>query len=46
MIIDAVFIDLSNLVLTEDLQHKNINEIIINSVLKYVNVQRSDIIIE
>ena len=46
MVIDSVFVDLNNLVLTENLQHKDINEIIVDSVLKYVNIQRSDIIIE
>ena len=46
MAIDAVFIDLSNLVISENLEHKDINEIIIKSVLKYVNVARSDIVID
>ena len=46
MSIDAVFVDLSNLVITENAKHKNTNDTIINSVLKYVNVNKSDIIIE
>lgn len=46
MSIDAVFVDLTNLVITENAKHKNTNDTIINSVLKYVNVNKSDIIIE
>ena len=46
MSIDAVFVDLSGLVISENLQHKNINDIVIESVLKYVNVPKSDIIID
>lgn len=46
MSIDAVFVDLSNLVITENAKHKNTNDTIINSVLKYVNVNKTDIIIE
>ena len=46
MSIDAVFVDLSDLVISENLQHKNINDIVIESVLKYVNVPKSDIIID
>ena len=45
MEIEAVFVDLSNLVLAENLQHKDINELIVKSVLKYVNVTKSDIVI-
>ena len=45
MEIEVVFVDLSNLVLAENLQHKDINELIIISVLKYVNVPKSDIVI-
>lgn len=46
MTIDAVFVNLKNLVITENLQHKDINEIVIKSVLKYVNVSESDIIFD
>lgn len=46
MTIDAVFIDLTNLELSENIQHKDINDIVINSVLKYVNVSQSDIVID
>ncbi|MCI5797469.1 MAG: stage III sporulation protein AF [Firmicutes bacterium] len=46
MTIDAVFVDLSNLVITEKGEHKNTNEIIINSILKYVSVEKSDIVID
>lgn len=46
MSIDAVFVDLTNLVITKNAKHKNTNDTIINSVLKYVNVNKSDIIIE
>lgn len=45
MTIDAVFVDLTNLVITKNGEHKNTNEIITNSILKYVNVDKSDIVI-
>ena len=44
--IDAVFVDLSNLVIDEKKEHIDINIEIINSVIKYVNVENKDIIIE
>ena len=46
MTIDAVFVDLSELVITKKAEHKNTNEVVINSVLKYVSVNKSDIVIE
>ena len=46
MTIDAVFVDLSNLVMSKKDAHININEIITNSILKYVKVDKKDIIFD
>ncbi len=42
--IDAVFVDLSRMVLSSNLEHKNINELVIKSVLKYVQIERNNIV--
>lgn len=42
--IDAVFVDLSQVVLNGNLQHKDINELVVESVLKYVSVEKDNII--
>lgn len=42
--IDAVFVDLSRMVLSSNLQHKDINELVIKSVLKYVQIEKDNIV--
>ena len=44
--IDAVFVDLRNAVIDEKIQHIDIEEDVKTSVLKYVNVERKDVIVE
>ena len=44
MEIDAVFVDLSRVVLNEKLEHIDINELVANSILKYVSVEKSNIV--
>ena len=44
MTIDAVFVDLSQVVINGNLEHIDINELVAESVLKYVSVQKSSII--
>lgn len=44
MEIDAVFVDLSRVVLNEELEHIDINELVANSILKYVSVEKSNIV--
>lgn len=39
--IDAVFVDLSRMVLSSNLEHKDINELVIKSVLKYVQIEKN-----
>lgn len=42
--IDAVFVDLSRMVLSSNLEHKDINELVIKSVLKYVQIEKDSIV--
>lgn len=42
--IDAVFVDLSRMVLSSNLEHKDINELVIKSVLKYVQIEKNSIV--
>ncbi len=44
MQIDAVFVDLSQVVINENQEHIDINELVISSILKYVSVDRSNIV--
>ena len=41
---DAVFVDLSRMVLSSNLEHKDINELVIKSVLKYVQIEKDSIV--
>lgn len=42
--IDAVFVDLSRMVISSNLEHKDINELVIKSVLKYVQIEKDSIV--
>lgn len=42
--IDAVFVDLSKMVISSNLEHKDINELVIKSVLKYVQIEKDSIV--
>lgn len=42
--IDAVFVDLSRMVLSSNLEHKDINELVIKSVLKHVQIEKDSIV--
>lgn len=44
MKIDAVFVDLSQVVINEKLQHIDINELVADSILKYVLVEKENIV--
>ena len=44
MEIEAVFVDLSQVVINENLAHIDINELVAESVLKYVSIEKSKII--
>ena len=44
MVVDAVFVDLSQVVLNEKLEHIDINELVAKSILKYVSVKESNIV--
>ena len=44
MVVDAVFVDLSQVVLNEKLEHIDINELVAKSILKYVSVKKSNIV--
>lgn len=44
MKIDAVFVDLSHVVINENLEHIDINELVAKSVLKYISIDKSNII--
>lgn len=44
MVIEAVFVDLSRVVLNEKLEHIDINELVAKSILKYVSVNESNIV--
>ena len=46
LVIDAVFVDLRESVIDEKISHIDIEEDVISSVLKYVMVERNDIIVE
>ena len=42
--IDAVFVDLSKMVISSNLEHKDISELVIKSVLKYVQIEKNSIV--
>ena len=42
--IDAVFVDLSKMVISSNLEHKDISEHVIKSVLKYVQIEKNSIV--
>lgn len=44
MKVESVFVDLSRVVLNENVEHKDINELVVKSVLKYVSVEKDNII--
>lgn len=44
MVIEAVFVDLSQVVLNEKLEHIDINELVAKSILKYVSVNKNNIV--
>ena len=44
LVVGAVFVDLQNACISENLQHKDIKEIIIKNVQKYLDINRQDII--
>lgn len=46
MEINAVFVDLSQVVINENIQHIDINELVKSSILKYINIDESKIIFD
>ena len=42
--IDAVCVDLSKMVISSNLEHKDISELVIKSVLKYVQIEKNSIV--
>ena len=44
MVVDAVFVDLSQVVLNEKTEHIDINELVAKSILKYVSVKKDNIV--
>jgi hypothetical protein len=46
MKIDAVFVDLSQVVIKQNKPHIDINELVVTSILKYIAVERADIIFD
>lgn len=45
MKIEAVFVDLSQVVINQNLEHIDINELVAKSVLKYVSIDKNNIVI-
>ncbi len=45
MKIEAVFVDLSQVVINQNLEHIDINELVAKSVLKYVSIEKNNIVI-
>ncbi|MCI6542636.1 MAG: stage III sporulation protein AF [Firmicutes bacterium] len=45
MKIEAVFVDLSQVVINQKLEHIDINELVAKSVLKYVSIEKNNIVI-
>lgn len=46
MKINAIFVDLSQVVINENKEHININELVISSILKYITIDEKDIIFD
>ncbi len=46
MKINAIFVDLSQVVINENNEHININELVISSILKYITIDKKDIIFD
>lgn len=46
MKIDAVFVDLSGLVISENKQHIDIKETIVKSISKYISIDKKDIVFD
>lgn len=44
MKIDAIFVDLFNLVINEDMSHINTNEVVVECILKCLNIEKEKII--
>lgn len=44
MKIDTVFVDLSHVVINENMEHIDINELVANSILKYISINKSQIV--